>query len=63
VQFLLMGILGEYVGRIFEEAKARPLYILRETFGFDTEDQAAKQAQGASDKEKKKTKDGWVVYT
>jgi glycosyltransferase involved in cell wall biosynthesis len=63
VQFLLMGILGEYVGRIFEEAKARPLYILRETFGFDTEDQAAKQAQGASDKAGKKPKDQWVVYT
>jgi len=63
VQFLLMGILGEYVGRVFEEAKARPLYILRETFGFDTEDQAAKQAKAPSDKDKKKPKDEWVVYT
>ncbi len=63
VQFLLMGILGEYVGRIFEEAKARPLYILRETFGFDTEDQAAKQAQAASDNDGKKPKDEWAVYT
>jgi dolichol-phosphate mannosyltransferase len=63
VQFLLMGILGEYVGRIFEETKARPLYILRETFGFDTEDQAAKQAQAASEKDAKKPKDKWAVYT
>ncbi len=63
VQFLLMGILGEYVGRIFEEAKARPLYILRETFGFDTDDQAAKQAKAAADKAVRKKQDGWVVYT
>lgn len=30
VQTLLLGILGEYVGRMFEEAKARPLYIVAE---------------------------------
>jgi glycosyltransferase involved in cell wall biosynthesis len=30
VQFLMIGILGEYVGRIFEEVKRRPLYVLRE---------------------------------
>jgi len=57
VQFLLTGVLGEYVGRIFEEAKGRPLYILRETFGLDAEDQA--QAEKAD----KKPDDQWVVYT
>jgi dolichol-phosphate mannosyltransferase len=30
VQTLLLGILGEYVGRMFEEAKGRPLYIVAE---------------------------------
>ena len=34
LQFLLLGIIGEYVGRTFEEAKARPLYIVREKVGF-----------------------------
>jgi hypothetical protein len=34
LQFVTMGILGEYVGRIFEEAKGRPIYIVRETVGF-----------------------------
>jgi len=31
VQLLMIGILGEYVGRIYEQVKARPSYVLRET--------------------------------
>ena len=33
VTLMLLGILGEYVGRIYEEAKGRPLYVVRERFG------------------------------
>jgi len=29
-QFLMIGILGEYVGRIYEEVKRRPLYLVRD---------------------------------
>jgi len=29
LQLCFLGILGEYVARIFEEAKGRPLYVLR----------------------------------
>ena len=31
---MILGIIGEYIGRIYEETKERPLYILREKIGF-----------------------------
>jgi dolichol-phosphate mannosyltransferase len=42
VQLVSIGILGEYVGRIYEEVKGRPLYVLSEVAGF-SEDRTAKQ--------------------
>jgi len=35
VQLIFVGILGEYVGRIYDEVKNRPLYVAESTLGFD----------------------------
>jgi dolichol-phosphate mannosyltransferase len=33
VQMLLLGILGEYIGRIYRQSQGRPLYVVREVIG------------------------------
>src|SRR5262245_36831377 len=33
-QLLMTGILGEYIGRIYEEVKRRPLFVVREEINF-----------------------------
>ena len=36
VQLVGLGILGEYIGRIYDEVKRRPLWTVRETCGIDS---------------------------
>lgn len=35
IQLICLGVLGEYIGRIYEEIKNRPLYIVAEEVNFD----------------------------
>lgn len=46
VQLICIGILGEYIGRIYEEVRGRPLYTLAEAAGLEpTEDEGRPRAQ------------------
>jgi dolichol-phosphate mannosyltransferase len=35
VQFLILGCMGEYIGRIYAEVKQRPRWVIRESLGLD----------------------------
>ena len=35
IQLLFLGILGEYIGAVFDEAKARPLYLVDKSFNVE----------------------------
>jgi len=35
VQLMCIGILGEYLGRVYEEIQGRPLYVCEEEINFD----------------------------
>lgn len=35
IQLLTLGVIGEYIGRIYQEVKGRPLYVVDERLGFD----------------------------
>lgn len=35
MQLVSVGLIGEYIGRLYVEAKRRPIFIVRRTIGFD----------------------------
>jgi polyisoprenyl-phosphate glycosyltransferase len=38
IQLLCIGILGEYIGRVYEEVKARPRFIVESSNGFNVQE-------------------------
>ncbi len=40
IQLICLGIIGEYLGRIYDEVKARPLYVVDEAVGFEKKPEA-----------------------
>jgi glycosyltransferase involved in cell wall biosynthesis len=56
VQLICMGIIGEYVGRIYGESKRRPLYVLRERLGFESAPQSRAELVRAGQPAMKRTR-------
>jgi len=50
IQLITLGIVGEYVGRIYAEVKLRPLYVVRERLGFTETPQIAREKLPVSDR-------------
>ena len=46
VQLLTLGILGDYLGRVFDEVKGRPLYLVREVYCWPQSDQVVGNRAG-----------------
>jgi len=38
LHFITLGVLGEYLGRVFHEVRGRPTYIIEPAHGFDDAD-------------------------
>lgn len=36
LQLISLGVIGEYLGRVYEEVKGRPLYLVRESYGLSS---------------------------
>src|SRR5215510_6523912 len=48
VQLLMLGVIGEYLSRVYDEVRRRPIYIVRSQTGIDHRAGDAESAEGAS---------------
>ena len=47
ILFLILGVLAEYIGLIYEEIKQRPNFVVRREVGIHVPEDRAMQAQRA----------------
>lgn len=45
IQLMMLGIIGEYIGRVYQESKNRPLYVIESKIGFERFEEIAKEQQ------------------
>jgi dolichol-phosphate mannosyltransferase len=43
INFMILGVFGEYIGRIYDETRNRPLYIISKKVGFDKDNEDSKR--------------------
>jgi len=51
VQLISLGVIGEYLGRMYEEIKGRPLFLVSEELGIEPEPPRVNAANGGERRE------------
>jgi len=49
IQLMAIGLIGEYVGRIYDEVKGRPLYLVRSRLNVDADEREPLSTRGSAD--------------
>jgi hypothetical protein len=50
VQLISLGVLGEYLGRMYEEVKGRPLFLIAEELGLERPPEGTPGAAGPGER-------------
>lgn len=56
VQMLMLGILGEYIGRIYRQSQGRPLYVVREVIGAGKNTRGGDEGMGRRGETERRTR-------